>query len=937
MTPGTRLGSYEILAPLGAGGMGEVYKARDTKLGRDVAIKILPEVFVADPERVARFEREAQLLAALNHPNIAAIYGLDDAGPTKFLVLELVDGESLADRLARSEDRALQPRSAPRPAVGDGLQTVPRAIPVDEGLAIARQIVDALEAAHDKGIIHRDLKPANIMLTADGRVKVLDFGLAKLEAAKPGAAGDLTQSPTLTHMATQAGMILGTAAYMSPEQAKGRPADKRSDVWAFGAVLYEMLTGKRAFDGDDATEMIAAVVRAEPDWNALPANLPATVRSVVKRCLEKDRKNRIPDVSVVRFLLDEPASETVPLPVARSGPSLRWRSAAPWAIAGTALIAAAAALWFSTRRSSDRPLTPVRVSAETGADVALEFTLGPAVVLSPDGKTLIVVGRKPGQPTQLFMRPLDRLSATPIAGTDDARAPFFSPDAQWVAFFAAGKLKKISLTGGAAITLCDAPNGRGGAWSDDDVIAFLPAPANRAALQRVSAAGGQPQPFIAIGDGEISQRFPQFLPGGKAVLYTTSRFAASYDDGSIVVHLLSSGEKKTVVRGGYFGRYLPSGHVVYMHAGTLFAVPFDVGRLETTGPPVPVLEHVRGSAGIGFAHVAASNADTIAYLEGPSDDSAAPILWLDANDKTSLLRGAASDWSNIHFSPDGRRLALDMNAGAKNDVYTYDWERDVLTRLTVDPADSFIPIWSPDGQRVAFRSSRNGSAADLYWQRADGSGDVQRLTESSSEQHAPGSWHPSGRFLAYGEIGGGAVGPRLMILPIDGDEKSGWKPGKPFVFLEGAPSASEPIFSPDGKWIAYVANDSGRNQVFVQPFPGPGGRRQISSAGGAHPTWSRARHELFFESLDRQIYVVAYTSNGNSFDADKPRLWSGARLLVRPRGIAGVPGRGFDLHPDGTRFAAGVAPAANPSDRSDHVTLVFNVLDELKRIAPARR
>ncbi len=831
-----RLGAYEILSPLGAGGMGEVYKARDTKLGRDVAIKILPEAFDTDPDRVARFEREAQLLAALNHPNIAAIYGLEESAATKFLVLELVEGESLAARLKDI------------PSHGSS-----RAIPVGEALAIARQLVDALEAAHDKGIIHRDLKPANVMLTPEGQVKVLDFGLAKLEAGGAGGqAGDAAHSPTLTHMATQAGMILGTAAYMSPEQAKGRVADKRSDVWAFGCVLYEMLAGKRAFDGEDATEMIAAVVRAEPDWNALPASLPTTVRSVVRRCLEKDRKTRIPDLSVVRFLLDERPSETPSAPAGVSGARRARRQALPWIITAVALAAAAAALWVGTRPSSDRP-TPIRVSAETGTDVALEFALGPAVVLSPDGKTLIIVGRKPGQPTQLFMRSLDRLNATLIAGTDDARSPFFSPDGEWVAFFAAGQLKKISLAGGAAITLCDAPNARGGAWSEDDFIAFLPAPGSRVPLQRVSAAGGKPEQFIAIGDGEVSQRFPQFLPGGQAVLYTTSRTAASYDEGSIVVHQLASGEKKTVVQGGYFGRYLPSGHVVYMRGGTFFAVPFDVSRLETTGPPVPVLERVRGSEQMGFGHLAVSNTGTIAYLGGASDGTVAPILWLDGSDKTSPMGSTASDWSNIHFSPDGRRLVLDMNDGVKNDVFTYDWERDVLTRLTLDPSDSSVPVWSHDGQRIAFRSNRNGSP-NLYWQRADGSGDVQRLTEGS-EQHAAGSWHPSGKFLAYTEILGG-VGPRLMILPMDGDEKSGWKPGKPYVFLEGAPAVSEPVFSPDGKWIAYVGNDRSRNQVFVHPFPGPGGRRQVTSVGGTHPTWSRRRGELFFESPDRQVHVV---------------------------------------------------------------------------------
>ncbi len=684
LATGTRLGAYEILSALGAGGMGEVYRARDTKLGRDVAIKILPDVFVADPERVARFEREAQLLAALNHPNIAAIYGLEDSGPTKFLVLELVDGESLAQK-SRMD--------------------------VDDAIAVARQIVDALEAAHEKGIIHRDLKPANIMLTADGRAKVLDFGLAKLEAGRTGGAGDFTQSPTLTHMATQAGMILGTAAYMSPEQAKGRTADKRADVWAFGAVLYEMLTGRRAFDGEDATEVIAAVVRAEPDWSAFPTDLPPNIRTLVMRCLKKDVKARIGDMAVARFLLESPtereASDERSV-VATFDTAPRWRRTLPWAVAGVSLAVAAAVLSSGGLRRVDRPATPVRLSADIGGDLSLDMGQGPAVNISPDGSLLVFVAKHADEPARLHVRPLNQLQAMAIPGTEDARGPFFSPDGKWIGFFAGGQLRKVSVTGGAPITLCDAPVGRGGAWGPDDTIVFLPAPGASISLQRVSASGGTPEPLIPVREGEVSQRWPEILPNGKALVYTTTRSAGSYDDGMIVAQPLPKGERKTLVRGGYFGRYLSTGHLVYMHQGTLFAVPMDEDRLETRGQPVPVLAHVSGNAGLGFGQFAAASNGTVAYVSGPAGAVASPILWADRTGRTSMLRSTAADWSNIRFSPDGQRLAMDiLDAGkSKNDIYVYEWARDTIARLTVDASDNQKPVWTPDGRRIVFRSNR---------------------------------------------------------------------------------------------------------------------------------------------------------------------------------------------------------------------------------------
>src|SRR5262245_20266365 len=561
-----RLGPYEILSALGAGGMGEVYRARDSKLGRDVAIKVLPEQFVADGERVARFEREAQLLAALNHPHIGTIYGLEQSNATRFLVLELVDGESLAARVARGP------------------------VPFAEARRLARQIADALEAAHDKGIVHRDLKPANIMLTADGAVKVLDFGLAKHDApAASGQSGGLTHSPTLTLQATQAGVILGTAAYMSPEQAKGRAADKRSDVWAFGCVFYEMLTATGPFSADDLSETLAYVITREPDWTRLPNDVPAAVRALLKRCLDKDRKTRIADISTARYVMDD--TTDVAQPGGAPPPTGAGRSAT-LAVAGAAIaIAAALATWVMVRPRAATPQPPMRLSMELGADMSVA-PLGASIQISPDGQTLVFVGQKDGGVTQLYIRRLDQLQATMLAGTDDANNPFFSPDGKWIAFFAARKLKKIATTGGAALTLCDAPAGRGGTWAEDGTIVFLPANGPGVSLVRVPSSGGTPEPLLSLGEGEVTQRWPQMLPSGKGVLYTASNVASGFGNANIVVQPLPSGARKVVLRRGLYGRYLTSGHLVYVQDGTLFAAPFDLDRLETSGPSVPVLEGV---------------------------------------------------------------------------------------------------------------------------------------------------------------------------------------------------------------------------------------------------------------------------------------------------------------------------------------------------------
>jgi len=909
---GTRLGTYEIIAPIGAGGMGEVYRARDTKLNRDVALKILPDAFALDGDRIARFRREAQVLATLNHPHIAAIYGFEDSGSTHALVLEFVDGQTLADRIAKGP------------------------IPFDEALPIAKQIAEALEAAHERGIIHRDLKPANIKVRDDGTVKVLDFGLAKALEPTSAISPSLTNSPTITSPAqmTSVGMLLGTAAYMSPEQAKGRPADKRSDIWAFGCVLFEMLTGTRAFDGDDVSDTLAFVLTKPPAWDVLPATTPASIRRLLQRSLEKDRKRRLADVSDARLDLEEPfaspATESSAGIVIASPSRSGWYTTLLWALAAalSAGLAVALAMWAHWPKPSVS--SPVRLSAEIGADVTVGVSgaQGANLALSPDGKLLVFAGQRANGVSELYVRRVNQLQATALSGTDDGRDPFFSPDGQWIGFFAGNNLKKISITGGAAVTLCAAPNSRGGTWAENGTIVFQPVAGPGAALMRVSdGGGGKPEPFITLADGEASQRWPQLLPGGKTVLFTTGS-PGRFDDGNIVIQPLPDGPRKIVQRGGYYGRVARSRHLLYIHGGTLLAAPFDLDRLEITGRPVPVLEGIASTSGTGGANFAVSDTGTLVYLAGQGTGNEVPMVWLDRTGKTVPLRTTPADWGGARFSPDGTRLAMDIMGaagGGSRDVWVYDWMRDTPTKLTFGPVTNVGPIWTPNGRRIVFVSVRTG-ANNLYWQRADGTGDAQRLTESTSNQ-TPGSWHPNGNVLAFTEANP-QTGNDIKILTVDGDEARGWKPGTPTVFLNGPSDEQDPQFSPDGRWIAYVSNESRQPEVYVRPYPNSVGKWQISTEGGLYPIWSRTRSELFYVTPNQQIMVVSYTADGGSFTANKAQAWWSGRILARPRGP-------YALHPDGNRFAVSIAQDA--TTKHDHVVFVFNFFEELRRLAPAVR
>jgi serine/threonine-protein kinase len=774
-------------------------------------------------------------------------------------------------------------------------------------------------------------------------VKVLDFGLAKHDGMPSASSTDAiaaTYSPTLTLAHTQAGVILGTAAYMSPEQAKGRVADKRSDVWSFGCVLYEMLTGRRAFEGEDVSDTLAAILRGEPDWNALPSDLPASVAPLIKRCLDRDRRSRIPDVSVVRFLLDETASTgagllaSPPTPQSAVAPPASRARFLPWIVSaalGLGLVGAVV-LWAPWRSEPSRRVS--RLRAHVGADVSLLDGQGSNAILSPDGAMLAFVATKTANDgAQIYVRRLEQLQATALAGTEGAANPFFAPDGQSIAFFAGGKLKKVSVNGGAAVTLCDAPSSRGGWWGDGGTIVFEPQSSAGINLQRVSSAGGTPASLIPLAAGEVSQRWPQLLPGERAVLFsTTTSTTAGFEGGSIVVQRLPDGPRTIIQRDAYYGRYLRSGHLTYMHQGTLFAAPFDVERLELTGPPVPVVESIATTPNNGGAQYAFSDNGTLVYVAGTSATASGPIQWLDSSGKATPLRPTPSDWSNPSFAPDGRMLAMDIFDGTQTDVWTYDWMRDTLSRLTFDGTDDQRPVWSPDSHRIAFASKRGDKVVpNLYWQRADGTGDVQRLSESKLAQ-SPGTFHPNGKFLAYGEVNSQGDGD-ILILPIEGDETSGFKPGTPTVFLRTPFNEGSPMFSPDGRWIAYISNESGRNEIYVRPFPGPGGKWQISAEGGDDPTWSRVRPELLFANGNTlQLWVSSYATAGESFRADKPRLWSAATFAERPR----APSRDLDLHPDGQRFAVAAAVRPDSIVKVDHVVLVQNFFDELRRVAPQK-
>jgi Tol biopolymer transport system component len=907
LTPGSRLGPYEINAQIGAGGMGEVYRARDTKLGRDVALKVLPQAFAADPERLARMRREAHVLAALNHPNIAAIHGFEDTGDTHALVLEFVDGETLAHRIAQGP------------------------IPLDEALPIARQIAEALEAAHEQGIIHRDLKPANIKVRPDGMVKVLDFGLAKLnepalatrDAGLDGAKGPLSLSPTITSPAlmTRVGVLLGTAAYMSPEQTKGRAADKRSDIWAFGCVLYEMLTGRRAFDGEDMTDVLGAVARLDPNWEAVPPGVPDPIRTLMHRCLVKDPRARIGDIAAVRFVLDHQADPMTTAPVHQGSPPARSfvrRLQIPAAILITGATTAAAMV-FLLPRPTPQPVTRLMVEASGDARVAIDPN-DRAIAISPDGSKVAYTGARAtvygaGVQSSLFVRALDQLQPTLLAGPGNVREPFFSPDGAWVGFFdPVIPLKKVSASGGPPIQLAtlDSPS-RGATWGPDDAIIY--ATVNpETGLLRISSNGGEPIVLTRPNQekGERDHVWPHVLPGGRAVLFTIVP-NGPIEDAQIAVLDLRNSSYKVVLRGASDARYVEGGYLVYGLAGTLRAVAFDVDRLEVRGTPVPVLQQVVTTPTGGAANFAVAANGTLAYVSGSGLGETRTVVWVDRDGHEEPLKVPPRAYASVRLSPDGTRIALDVR-DEQNDIWIWDLQRQTMTRLTFDPSTDNSPTWTPDGRRIAFMSSREG-VPRLHWQAADGTGAAELLGDVLGGQ--PFSFSPDGTRLLFGA-------EDLAVLTIDGRRRM-----EPL--LKDAWNAE---MSPDGRWLAYQSSESGRDEIYVRPFPNVnGGKWQVSAEGGTRPVWARDGRELFYYTASRGMIAVPIRA-GTTFAAGTAAVVFGGPAFSVP-----ADGRMYDMSADGRRFLMiKQAPATGERTAAPLQLVVVQHFDEeLKRLVPPSR
>jgi serine/threonine-protein kinase len=899
---GTKLGPYEISSPLGAGGMGEVYLAQDMRLDRRVAIKILPNNFSCDAQRMARFDREAKVLASLNHPNIAAIYGLEEATGVRALVMELVDGPTLSERIKH------------------------RPLPLDEALLIAKQIAQALEYAHERSIIHRDLKPSNVKITPNGEAKVLDFGLAKALEGDSGVA-DITMStsPTLSQAATQAGMLLGTAAYMSPEQARGKKVDRRADIWAFGVVLYEMLTGKPAFLNETTSDTLAAVIRGEPDWSALLGNLPISIIRLLRRCLTKDPNQRLRDIGEARIAIEGAISgnpeETAEPLAAMTEPRPLWRRAFPWAVAAVAIAFAIAYGTMYWRASREEPQQVMQLSLALPAPLATVFDPNPGspFAISPDGSQIVFVAAIAGQPQQLHLRPFDQRTGTAIPGTENATQPFFSPDGQSVGFFAQGKMRKVSLHGGPAVLLAEAPVPHGASWADDDTIIF--APNFGSGLLRIPAAGGTPQKLTTPNskEQEISHRWPQVLPGGKHVLFTTQMGSvSSYDEAHIAVLFLETGKWHTLLTGGSYARYVPSGHIVYAHAGTLMAVPFDLSHMEVRGSPVPVQEGVVTTAlTSGGAEYDVTQSGLLAYVPGNARAPVRSLVWVDRTGLAKTLPAPPKVYVAPHLSPDGKELAVQINDNGDLAIWIYEFARNTLTRLTFGPSISSSPMWTPDGRKVIYNTRPASGSPSFRSKLADGSGKEEILLgkELDDPGAAPIAASPDGKTLLFATHS--ATGEQAIeTLSLDGSDNV-----QPF--LQSSFNLSSPRFSPDGRWVAYTTDESGRREVCVQPFPGSGGKWMISTNGGETPRWARNGREIFFFAGDELMSVEVETQP--AFKAGTPRA------LFQAAGYLGY--GNYDVAPDGQHFL--MIKQEDISTSPKELDVILNWSEELKRRAPS--
>jgi serine/threonine-protein kinase len=864
--------------------MGEVYRATDTKLKRDVAIKVLPDDVAEDPERLARFEREAHVLASLNHPHIASIYGLEESGGVPCLVLELVEGQTLAERL------------------GAG------APPVANALGIARQVASALEAAHEKGVIHRDLKPANVKITPGESVKVLDFGLAKALADESAeVSGDPSHSPTLT-AATLAGVILGTAAYMSPEQARGKRVDKRTDIWAFGCVFYEMLTGRQAFPGETASDSIAGILEHEPDWQRLPSTTPLKVRELLERCLRKGHRDRLHDIADARIEIEEVLAAPSGAPTLTDVPSASpgtWLRSLPWAVAALLAVALGGLSWLHFRPAE--PKIPLRLSVNLPSTVRL-YSAESGLALSPNGTRLVITVDRGGT-SQLYLRELGKAEAVPLPGTEDGFNPFFSPDGEWVGYTDSGgaRLMKVSVGGGSPIVVCDGVKWGSGSWGLDDLIIYTKEYSS--GLWRVPASGGTPEMLTTpdSSQGELGHWWPQILPGGREVLYTSYR--SPVDEARIVVHSLEKREQKVLAEGAIFGRYVPTGYLLYARGTTVFATPFDAEKLEATGPPVPVLDDVAHSPAMGWSPFSIAWNGTLAFV---SDSVLFPpqnLMWVGPDGTEQAVALAPQHYLHPRLSPDGRRLALSVS----EDVWLCELSRGSSTRLTSEKTSENFPVWTADGKRVIYRKEQ--PQYDLYWRSADGSG-PEELLYSTPYDKQPSDVSPDGKALVFHETHPDTRND-IWLLSFEGDREP-----RPLVrtpFTEGMAT-----FSPDGRRLAYVSNESGRCEVYAQAFPGPGGKERISIDGAtASPVWSQDGKELFYLNGPKMMAVSIDRERG--LMAGSPRvLFEGQYESERELDPT------FDVAPDGRFLMVKVPPELAPRQ----INVVLNWSEELKRLVP---
>jgi Tol biopolymer transport system component len=893
LAAGIRLGPYEILSPLGAGGMGEVYRARDGKLNRDVAIKVLPEAFALDAERLARFRREAQVLASLNHPHIAAIYGLEESGGIEALVLELVPGETLAERLVRGP------------------------IPVEEALEIARQIADALEAAHEKGIVHRDLKPANVKLTPEGKVKVLDFGLAKALTGD-SSSPDVSTSPTLTGM-TQAGVVIGTAAYMSPEQARGKAVDKRADIWAFGAIVWEMLTGRRLFEGETVSDVLAAVLRKDLDFAALPGETPDGVVRLLHRSLERDPKNRLHDIADARLEIEESlrapvrrieAKTAVKPPRARA---LQW---IPWLVAVAALLAVIALV----RRRPAGIEDLVRLSVDLPENMSLDANIGDQVqvlAISPDGRR-IAFRVKSGEERRIFVRDLSRENVEPVAGTEDGTNPFFSPDSEWLGFVAGDKLKKTAIRGGTPVTLALASRSRGAAWGLDGTIVFTPSV--NAGLVQIPAAGGEPRPLTVLDSAarERTHRWPEIVPEGNWVLFTigTEDKPGDYDDSRIDAVSLATGKRHVVFRGASLARYAPPGSLLLARRGDILAAPFDAKTAEVRGPAVPVLQGVSGDSRSGVSYFGVARTGALAYAVGLSTQGLNEIVWIDRTGRREQTGIPPGPLGQVGLSPDGQKLAYAVGpgGGARSDIWIADLVHRTQFQLT-STGLAASPCWTPDGASVAFATPAGDA---ILRQRVDARTAAEVLWRSPYKVPITlDSFAPDGTAL-LATLNGLPTRADIFLLSLSGDRAARGLVATPEAEHRG-------MISPDGRWLAYTGEYEGVAQVYVQPYPSLAGRWQISRSGGAGPRWSRDGKELFFiwndEVFAVPIRLAPTLAPGEPrpvFKIDRPPAseWSDI----------------YDVSPDGKRFL--VVVRQKELNQAPRLNVVLNFSKHLAGGAP---